>query len=125
MGKLHVSFFKFGSYARKRVRPFLYLFIRIKMNAYVLFHQLISYLYRWYNPKTGNLWDQMSNTLMKADYHGALLKVASSKCITLNGLQGIVIFDTKYTFTVISKDDTCRSELFLIYFYFILRQIQV
>lgn len=72
---------------------------------------LTVFLYcRWYNPKSGNLWDQMSVTLLKADYHGALLKVASSLCTSMIGLEGIVVIDTKFTFKVVGKDDVCRSE---------------
>lgn len=47
---------------------------------------------------------------MKADYHGALLKVLNSKCHSLVGLQGIVIFDTKFTFTIVCKDNMSRSK---------------
>lgn len=76
-----------------------------------MFILLTVFLYcRWYNPKSGNLWDQMSVTLLKADYHGALLKVASSLCTSMIGLEGIVVIDTKFTFKVVGKDDVCRSE---------------
>ncbi len=75
-------------------------------------HGDVRSLYRWYDPKCGNLWDSISIALMKADYHGALLKVKHSKCHTLIGLEGIVIFDTKFTFTIVGKDNTSRSEYF-------------
>lgn len=52
----------------------------------------------------------MNIALMKADYHGALLKVVKSKCNSLVNLQGIVVFDTKYTFTIVCKDNMSRSK---------------
>ncbi|XP_065201408.1 ribonuclease P protein subunit p29 [Planococcus citri] len=63
----------------------------------------------WYNPKTGNLWESVSFTLLKADFHGALVKVLQSRCPSYVGHEGIIIFDTKYTFTIIGKDDTTRT----------------
>lgn len=54
----------------------------------------------------------MSISLLKADYHGALIKVVNSKCPAFVGHEGIVIFDTKFTFTIVEKDDVTRSESF-------------
>ena len=38
------------------------------------------------------------------------MKVVRSKCSSLVGQSGIVIFDTRNTFKIISKDDIVRSE---------------
>ncbi|EME80186.1 uncharacterized protein MYCFIDRAFT_211990 [Pseudocercospora fijiensis CIRAD86] len=45
--------------------------------------------------------------LASADYHGALIEVVRSRCVSRVGLQGIVVKDTKFTFEVITK----RNEL--------------
>ncbi|KAL8710360.1 MAG: hypothetical protein Q9225_007308 [Loekoesia sp. 1 TL-2023] len=45
--------------------------------------------------------------IASADFHGAKLTVVRSKCVSLVGLEGIVVRDTKFTFQIITK----RSEL--------------
>jgi len=45
--------------------------------------------------------------LASADYHGALLEVVRSRCVSRVGLKGIVVKDTKFTFELITK----RNEL--------------
>ncbi|KXT09126.1 hypothetical protein AC579_395 [Pseudocercospora musae] len=45
--------------------------------------------------------------LASADYHGAMIEVVRSRCVSRVGLQGIVVKDTKFTFEVITK----RNEL--------------
>ncbi|KND05125.1 uncharacterized protein SPPG_00795 [Spizellomyces punctatus DAOM BR117] len=46
--------------------------------------------------------------MMKADYHGALLTVAKSKCPTYIGISGIVIKETENMFYIITKDDCMK-----------------
>ncbi|TPX69317.1 hypothetical protein SpCBS45565_g02502 [Spizellomyces sp. 'palustris'] len=48
--------------------------------------------------------------MMKADYHGALLTVAKSKCPTYIGISGIVIKETENMFYIITKDDCMKSK---------------
>jgi ribonuclease P protein subunit POP4 len=45
--------------------------------------------------------------LASADYHGAMLEVVRSRCVSRVGLRGIVVKDTKFTFEMITK----RNEL--------------
>ncbi|KAK4546123.1 hypothetical protein LTR36_002260 [Oleoguttula mirabilis] len=45
--------------------------------------------------------------LVSADYHGALVEVTRSRCVSRVGLKGIVVKDTKYTFEVVTE----RNEL--------------
>ncbi len=45
--------------------------------------------------------------LASADYHGAMLEVVRSRCVSRVGLKGIVVKDTKFTFEMITK----RNEL--------------
>lgn len=62
---------------------------------------------------TGSSLDSVSSSLLKADYHGALIKVIASKNPSLVGHTGIVIFDTKYTFQIVEMDDVVRSKFHL------------
>lgn len=59
-------------------------------------------------PESGT-WCHFSNLLSKADFHGALVKIVRSKCSSLVGQSGIVIFDTRNTFKMIGKDDIVRT----------------
>ncbi|XP_069684024.1 ribonuclease P protein subunit p29 [Periplaneta americana] len=54
-------------------------------------------------------WNQFSQLLMKADFHGAHLKVVRSVCSSLVGKSGIVVFDTKNTFKLIGTDNIVRT----------------
>lgn len=45
--------------------------------------------------------------LASADYHGAMLEIVRSRCVSRVGLNGIVVRDTKFTFEMITK----RNEL--------------
>ena len=47
--------------------------------------------------------------LASADYHGSFLTVTRSRCATLVGLEGIVIRDTKFTFSVITKKNELKG----------------
>jgi ribonuclease P protein subunit POP4 len=53
-------------------------------------------------------YDATSAILHKSDFHGAKLKVSSSKCASLVGHKGIVLMDSKGTFSIISKDNVLR-----------------
>lgn len=50
-------------------------------------------------------WDQFSQSLYKADFHGSLLQVVRSKCPSYVGKKGICIMDTKNTFKIVSMDN--------------------
>ncbi|KAF7193035.1 Ribonuclease P protein subunit p29 [Pseudocercospora fuligena] len=47
--------------------------------------------------------------LASADYHGALIEVVRSRCVSRVGLQGIVVKDTKFTFEVITKRNDLKT----------------
>lgn len=47
--------------------------------------------------------------LASADYHGALLEVVRSRCVSRVGLKGIVIKDTKFTFELITIENELKS----------------
>ncbi|XP_065051705.1 ribonuclease P protein subunit p29-like [Rhopilema esculentum] len=47
----------------------------------------------------------IENKLLKADYHGALLKVTKSKCSTYIGSCGIVLKETKNMFYIVTQSD--------------------
>ena len=46
--------------------------------------------------------------LVSADYHGALLEVVRSRCVSRIGLKGIVVKDTKFTFEIVTKHDVVK-----------------
>lgn len=47
--------------------------------------------------------------LVSADYHGAELEVVRSRCVSRVGVKGIVIKETKFTFELITKNNTVKS----------------
>ena len=47
--------------------------------------------------------------LLRADYHGCLVKVIQSKCPSYVGLTGIIMQDTKETFKIIDKQNKVRG----------------
>lgn len=48
--------------------------------------------------------------IVSADFHGAKLMVVRSKCVSLVGLKGIVVRDTKFTFQIIAERNELKSE---------------
>ncbi|KAI6906828.1 RNase P/MRP, p29 subunit [Hortaea werneckii] len=46
--------------------------------------------------------------LVSADYHGALLEVTRSRCLSRVGTKGIVVKDTKFTFEVVTMRDEVK-----------------
>ncbi|KAI7541738.1 RNase P/MRP, p29 subunit [Hortaea werneckii] len=46
--------------------------------------------------------------LVSADYHGALLEVTRSRCLSSVGTKGIVVKDTKFTFEVVTMRDEVK-----------------
>jgi len=46
--------------------------------------------------------------LLRADYHGCLMKVFQSKCPSYVGVTGIIMQDTKETFKIIDKQNKVR-----------------
>ena len=53
-------------------------------------------------------YDQTSAVIHKSDFHGAKVKVTHSKCASLIGHKGIILMDTKGTFSLICKDNVLR-----------------
>lgn len=60
-----------------------------------------------FNPASSQ-YDQTSALIHKSDFHGAILKVTHSKNPSLVGHQGIILMDTKGTFSLICKDNVLR-----------------
>ncbi|XP_049879004.1 ribonuclease P protein subunit p29 [Pectinophora gossypiella] len=54
---------------------------------------------------TSKSWETFTQTLYKADFHGAMLTVVRSKCPSYVLKSGICIMDTRNTFKIISKDN--------------------
>lgn len=52
--------------------------------------------------------DQTTAVLHKSDFHGAKVKVTHSKCASLIGHKGIILMDTKGTFSLICRDNVLR-----------------
>ena len=47
--------------------------------------------------------------LASADFHGAKIEVAKCGCLGRIGMKGIVVRDTKFTFTIVTKRDEVRT----------------
>lgn len=47
--------------------------------------------------------------LASADFHGAMVEVVRSRCVSRVGLKGIAVKDTKFTFDVITKKDMLKT----------------
>uniref|UniRef100_A0A0K0CV62 Ribonuclease P protein subunit p29 n=1 Tax=Angiostrongylus cantonensis TaxID=6313 RepID=A0A0K0CV62_ANGCA len=47
----------------------------------------------------------LDERLLKADYHGALVLVAEAHCISMIGIVGIIVLETRQTFQLITKQD--------------------
>lgn len=47
--------------------------------------------------------------LASADFHGALLTVVRSRCVSRVALTGIVVKDTKFTFDICTEKDGCKK----------------
>lgn len=50
--------------------------------------------------------------LTSADYHGALLEVVRSGCVSRVGVKGIVVRDTKSTFEIITKGNCLKGRFY-------------
>lgn len=46
--------------------------------------------------------------LAAADYHGAVMQVVRSRCVSRVGLQGIVVKDNKFSFEIITKNNELK-----------------
>lgn len=46
--------------------------------------------------------------LVSADYHGALVEVTRSRCVSRVGMKGIVVKDTKFTFEIVTRRDELK-----------------
>jgi ribonuclease P protein subunit POP4 len=55
---------------------------------------------------------QLSENLLSADLHGALLIVAECKAASYQGVSGIMIRDTAETFGIISEDNRFRASIY-------------
>ena len=53
---------------------------------------------------------QLNQRVMKADYHGSIVRVCRSKCPSYVGIEGILLKETQNTLQLISKDNKIRSE---------------
>lgn len=52
--------------------------------------------------------------IASADFHGAKLMVVRSKCVSLVGLKGVVVRDTKFTFQIITEKNELKSKSSLV-----------
>ncbi|XP_026740465.1 ribonuclease P protein subunit p29 [Trichoplusia ni] len=54
---------------------------------------------------TSKAWENFTQTLYRADFHGSFLKVTRSKCPSLVDKSGICIMDTRNTFKIVSENN--------------------
>lgn len=69
-------------------------------------------LYRWDGTPGCKNWEAFMTTLYKCDFHGAHIKVISSKCSSYTMIAGVIIIETKHTFQIVGVDNKLKS-LFL------------
>lgn len=50
--------------------------------------------------------------LASADFHGAEIEVARSRCVSRVGVKGIVVRDSKFTFVIVTEKDELKSMCF-------------
>ena len=86
-----------------------------KYEIYVPLHRMwLGYIYEILgikeNEKAFVTAQSAGNKLATADYHGAKVTVARSRCVNMVGLTGIVIRDTKFTFQMITKKNELKSK---------------
>ncbi|CAK1541395.1 unnamed protein product [Leptosia nina] len=55
--------------------------------------------------ETSKRWEQFTQSLYKADFHGSMLHVVRSKCPSYIDKKGICIMDTKNTFKIVSPNN--------------------
>lgn len=53
--------------------------------------------------------------LASADFHGALLEVVRSRCVSRVGIKGIVVKDRKFSFEIITRKNELKSEFDLLF----------
>ena len=51
--------------------------------------------------------------VMKADYHGSILRVWRSKCPNYVGTEGILVQETQNTLRLITKENKMKSEFYV------------
>jgi ribonuclease P protein subunit POP4 len=56
--------------------------------------------------------------LASADFHGAEVEVARSRCVSRVGVKGIVVRDSKFTFVIVTENDELKSVYFPLSFLF-------
>uniref|UniRef100_A0A182QYR2 Ribonuclease P protein subunit p29 n=1 Tax=Anopheles farauti TaxID=69004 RepID=A0A182QYR2_9DIPT len=59
--------------------------------------------------ETSDHYNSVVSSLLKADYHGAKIRIVRSKQSSVVGMKGIVVLDTKGTFKIVSKDNKLRT----------------
>jgi len=53
-------------------------------------------------------------SLYKCDFHGAHIKVVSSKCCSYISVTGVIILETKNTFQIIGVDNKLKSKFLIL-----------
>lgn len=51
----------------------------------------------------------LSMKILKADLHGAVVKVVSSLCSPFVGIEGILVQETQNTFKIITRENKCKG----------------
>ena len=90
-----------------------------KHEIYVPLHQMwLGYMWEILGLKEGEgayvTAQSAGSKLASADFHGAEVIVVRSRCVSMVGLGGIVVRDTKFTFQVITKKNELKSKLLCI-----------
>lgn len=66
-------------------------------------------IYRWDGTPGCKHWEAFMTSLFKCDFHGALIKVISSKCCSYLMVAGVIILESKNTFQIVGADNKLKS----------------
>lgn len=68
------------------------------------------YLYRLDGAFSNCTPEEITQQMLKADFHGAVMEVHKSTCPNLVGINGIVVFETRNVIKLLGKDNITRSK---------------
>lgn len=54
----------------------------------------------------------LASRLMTADFHGAIMKVVRSRCLSRVGIEGIIAKETKMCFEIVTRKNQVKGRLY-------------
>lgn len=79
------------------------------MCKHIFIHIKIIVICRWNGIPGCKHWETFMASLYKCDFHGAHIKVISSKCCSYVMVAGVIVIETKNTFQIVGVDNKLKS----------------